>query len=34
MDALTVADMTTGPAGHLMTLEERIGEIQRRYSAR
>jgi hypothetical protein len=31
MDALTYADMTTGPAGQLMTLEERIGEIQRRY---
>jgi len=32
MDALTFADMTTGPAGQLMTLDERIGEIQRRYS--
>ena len=32
MDALTFADMTTGPAGDLMTLDERIGEIQRRYS--
>ena len=31
MDALTFADMTTGPAGQLMTLEERIGEIRRRY---
>jgi hypothetical protein len=32
MDALTFADMTTGPVGQPMTLEERIGEIQRRYS--
>jgi HD domain len=32
MDALTFADMTTGPAGQPMTLDERIGEIQRRYS--
>jgi hypothetical protein len=31
MDALTFADMTTGPAGQLMTLEERIEEVQRRY---
>ena len=31
MDALTFADMTTGPAGEPMTLEERIGEVQRRY---
>jgi hypothetical protein len=31
MDALTYADMTTGPAGQSMTLEERIGEIQQRY---
>jgi hypothetical protein len=31
LDALTFADMTTGPAGEPMTLEERIGEIQRRY---
>jgi hypothetical protein len=31
MDALTFADMTTGPAGQPMTLEERIGEIRRRY---
>jgi HD domain len=31
MDALTFADMTTGPAGQPMTLEDRIGEIQRRY---
>jgi HD domain len=31
MDALTYADMTTGPAGQSMTLDERIGEIQRRY---
>jgi HD domain len=32
MDALTFADMTTGPVGQPMTLDERIGEIQRRYS--
>jgi HD domain len=32
MDALTFADMTTGPAGQPMTLDERIGEIQRRDS--
>jgi putative nucleotidyltransferase with HDIG domain len=31
MDALTFADMTTGPAGQPMTLEERIEEVQRRY---
>ena len=31
MDALTFADMTTGPAGQPMTLDERISEIQRRY---
>jgi hypothetical protein len=31
MDALTYADMTIGPAGQSMTLDERIGEIQRRY---
>jgi HD domain len=31
LDALTFADMTTGPAGEAMTLQERIGEIQRRY---
>ena len=31
MDALTFADMTTGPAGQPMTLDDRIGEIQRRY---
>jgi hypothetical protein len=31
MDALTFADMTTGPAGEPMTLQERISEIQRRY---
>jgi hypothetical protein len=31
MDALTFADMTTGPAGQPMTLDERIGEAQRRY---
>ncbi len=32
MDALTFADMTTGPAGQPMTLDQRIGDIQRRYS--
>jgi putative nucleotidyltransferase with HDIG domain len=31
MDALSFADMTIGPAGQPMTLEQRIGEIQRRY---
>jgi hypothetical protein len=31
MDALTFADMTTGPAGQPMTLEQRIEEVQRRY---
>jgi hypothetical protein len=31
LDALTHADMTTGPAGGAMTLQERIGEILRRY---
>jgi hypothetical protein len=31
MDALTFADMTTGPAGQHMTLSERIEEVQRRY---
>jgi hypothetical protein len=31
MDALTFADMTTGPAGQAMTLDERIEEAQRRY---
>jgi hypothetical protein len=31
MDALTFVDMTTGPAGQPMTLDERIGEIRRRY---
>jgi hypothetical protein len=31
MDALTFADMTTGPAGQPMTLDERISEIRRRY---
>jgi putative nucleotidyltransferase with HDIG domain len=30
-DALTFADMTTGPAGQPMTLDERIEEVQRRY---
>jgi hypothetical protein len=31
MDALTFADMTTGPAGQPMTLDQRIGEILRRH---
>jgi hypothetical protein len=31
MNALTFVDMTTGPAGQPMTLEERIGEIRHRY---
>ena len=31
MDALIFADMTIGPAGQPMTLDERIGEIRRRY---
>ena len=31
MDALTFADMTTGPAGQPMTLDQRIEEVQRRY---
>jgi hypothetical protein len=31
MDALSFADMTTGPAGQPMTLEERIGDIRHRY---
>jgi hypothetical protein len=31
MDALTFADMTTGPAGQPMTLGQRIEEVQRRY---
>jgi hypothetical protein len=31
LDALTFADMTTGPAGEAMTLQERIGEILGRY---
>jgi putative nucleotidyltransferase with HDIG domain len=33
MDALTFADMTTGPAGQPMTLDQRIEEVQRRYPA-
>jgi HD domain len=33
MDALTYADMTTGPAGQPMTLEQRVEEVQRRYPA-
>jgi HD domain len=31
LDALTFADMTIGPAGQPMTLDERIGEIRHRY---
>jgi HD domain len=31
LDALTYADMTTGPAGERMALEERIAEILDRY---
>jgi hypothetical protein len=31
MDALSFADMTTGPVGQAMTLDERIEEIRRRY---
>jgi hypothetical protein len=31
MDALTFADMTTGPAGQPTTLDQRIEEVQRRY---
>jgi hypothetical protein len=31
MDALTFADMTTGPAGQPMTLDQRIGKVQGRY---
>jgi hypothetical protein len=31
MDALIFVDMTIGPAGQPMTLDERIGEIRRRY---
>jgi hypothetical protein len=31
MDALIYADMTTGPAGEPMTLEQRVDEILRRY---
>jgi hypothetical protein len=31
MDALTYADMTTGPAGQPMTLDQRVDEILRRY---
>ena len=32
LDALTYADMTTGPAGQRVELEERIAEILERYS--
>jgi hypothetical protein len=31
LDALTYADMTTGPAGERLALEERVAEIRRRY---
>jgi hypothetical protein len=31
MDALTFADMATGPAGQSMTLGQRIEEVRRRY---
>jgi HD domain len=31
IDALTFADMTTGPTGQSMTLDQRIEEVQRRY---
>src|SRR5215207_716133 len=31
MDALTFADMTTGPAGQPMTFNQRVDEILRRY---
>ncbi len=31
LDALTYADMTTGPAGQRVDLEERIAEILKRY---
>jgi hypothetical protein len=31
MDTLSFADMTTGPAGQPMTLEQRVEEVQRRY---
>ena len=31
LDALTFADMTTGPAGQPMTLDQRVDEILRRY---
>jgi hypothetical protein len=31
LDALTFADMTIGPAGEAVTLEERVGEILGRY---
>jgi len=31
LDALALADLTTGPAGELLTYDERIAEILRRY---
>ena len=32
MDTLSFADMTTGPAGQPMTLEQRVEEVQHRYA--
>ena len=32
-DALTYADLTAGPAGGQMTLEQRLGDVQRRHAA-
>lgn len=32
MDALAYADMTTGPTGHAVSVEERLAEILERYS--
>jgi HD domain len=31
LDALTYCDLTTGPAGQPMTLEDRIAEVEQRY---
>ena len=33
MDALSFADMTTGPVGQPVTLEQRVEEVQCRYSS-
>ena len=33
MDALVYADMTTGPAGQPMSLDQRVDEVLRRYPA-